>query len=71
MTLYRWAGCLILKFKQYIFLGFLRLRDHLGDHLKDAVVDRRIILIWIFREWDMGAWTGSIWLRIGVGSGHL
>jgi hypothetical protein len=24
-----------------------------------------IILRWIFRKWDVGAWTGSIWLRIG------
>jgi len=23
----------------------------------------RIILIWIFRKWDVGAWTGSIWLE--------
>jgi hypothetical protein len=23
-----------------------------GDHLKDAGVDRRIILKWIFDEWD-------------------
>jgi hypothetical protein len=23
------------------------------------------------RKWEMGAWTGSIWLRIGTGGGHL
>jgi len=28
--------------------------------------DGRIILKWIFREWDVGAWTGLIWLRIGT-----
>ena len=22
-----------------------------------------------FRKWDVRAWTGSIWLRIGTGSG--
>jgi hypothetical protein len=22
------------------------------------------------QEWDVGAWTGSIWLMIGTGGGH-
>jgi len=26
---------------------------------------------WIFRKWDVGTWTGSSWLRIGTGGGHL
>jgi hypothetical protein len=26
---------------------------------------------WIFRKWNMGVWTGSSWLRIGTGVGHL
>jgi hypothetical protein len=34
-------------------------------------VDGRIILRWIFRKWDVGVWTGSNWLRIGTGGGHL
>ena len=25
----------------------------------------------ISRKWDIGAWTGSRWLRIGTGGGHL
>ena len=29
------------------------------DNLEDAGVDGRIILRWIFRKWDVGAWTGS------------
>jgi len=29
-------------------------------HLEDPGVDGRIILCWIFRKWDMVAWTGSI-----------
>jgi hypothetical protein len=28
-------------------------------------LDVRIILRWIFRKWDVGAWTGSSRLRIG------
>ena len=34
-------------------------------------VDGRVILRWVFREWDVGVWTGSSWLRIGTGGGHL
>ena len=30
-----------------------------------------IILRWIFRKCDVGAWTGSSSLRIGTGGGHL
>ena len=41
------------------------------DHLEDRGVDGRIILRWIFRKWDVAAWTGSSWLRIGTGGGHL
>jgi len=40
-------------------------------HLADPCVDGRIILRWIFRKWDVGVWTGSSWLRIGTGDGHL
>jgi hypothetical protein len=38
-----------------------------GDHLKDPGVDGRIILKWTCERLDGGAWTGSIWLRIGPG----
>jgi hypothetical protein len=34
------------------------------DHLEDPGLDEKIILRWIFRKWDVRAWTGSIWLRI-------
>ena len=30
-----------------------------------------MILRWIFRIWDVRAWTSSSWLRIGIGVGHL
>ena len=45
----------------------LRERYHLGD----PGVDGMIILRWIFRKWDVELWTGSSWLRIGTGGGHL
>jgi len=47
--------------------GNLREREHWGD----LGVDGRIILRWIFRQWYVGVWTGSSWLRIGAGGGHL
>jgi hypothetical protein len=47
--------------------GNLRERVHWGD----ADVDGKMILRWIFRKWDVGVWTGSSWLRVVIGSGHL
>jgi len=35
-------------------VGNVRERDHLGD----PGVDGRIILRWIFRKWNVEAWTG-------------
>jgi hypothetical protein len=45
-----------------VLWGKLRERNH----LEDPDVDGRIILRWIFRKWDVGAWTGSSWLGIGT-----
>jgi hypothetical protein len=41
------------------------------DRWRDPGVDRRIILGWIFRKWDVGVWTGLGWLRIRTGGGRL
>jgi len=41
------------------------------NHLGDPGVDGRIILRWIFKQWGVGVWTGSIWFRIGTSGGHL
>jgi len=40
------------------------------DYLRDPGIDGRIIR-WILRNWVEGVWTGSGWLRIGTGGGHL
>jgi hypothetical protein len=41
------------------------------DQLEDPGADRRIILRWIFRKWDVWSGTGSIWLRIVTGDRQL
>jgi hypothetical protein len=41
------------------------------DRWGDPGVDGRIILGWTLRKWDVDAWTGLGWLRIGTGGGHL
>jgi hypothetical protein len=41
------------------------------EQLKDKGIDRRIILIWIFRKWHVGVWNESIRLRIGTGGWML
>jgi hypothetical protein len=41
------------------------------DRLEDPGLDGRIVLRWIFRKWDVGAWTESSWLRIETGGGDL
>jgi len=40
-------------------------------HLEDPGVEGRIILRWIFRKWNVRAWTGPVWLRIRTGGGLL
>jgi len=41
------------------------------NYLEDPGTNWRIILRWIFRKWEVGARTGSVWLRIGTGGRHL
>jgi hypothetical protein len=53
----------------YTVFWWGHLRDR--DYSEDQEVDSSIILRKIFRKWEVGVWTGSSWLRIGPGGGHL
>ena len=64
------GACSTYGERRYVYrvlMGNLRERDHMGD----PGIDGRIILRWIFRKWDVGVWTGSIWLRIETSGGHV
>jgi hypothetical protein len=67
----RWAGHVARMGRGEAYSGFwwgnMKKRDYLGD----PDVDERIILRWMLRKWDVDVWTGSSWLRIGAGGGHL
>jgi hypothetical protein len=43
---------------------------NLKERNQDPGMDGKILSL-IFRKWNVGAWTGSSWLWIGTGSGHL
>jgi len=67
----RWAGHMArMGERRGVYRGLAgNLREQ--EHLEDSGVDGRIILRCIFRKWDVWAWAGSSWLRIGTGGGHL
>jgi len=52
-----------------VYTGFWwgNLRER--DRFEDPGLDEILILRWIFRKWEKGAWTGLIWRRLGTGGG--
>jgi hypothetical protein len=67
----RWVGHVAFIGRGEVHTGFWwgNLREI--DHLEGSGIDERIILRWISRKWNVRAWTGLTWLRIGTGGGHL
>jgi hypothetical protein len=41
------------------------------DHLEEPGIDGRLILRWIFRNWNVREGTGLIWFSVGTGCGQL
>jgi hypothetical protein len=39
--------------------------------LEDSDVDANIILRWIFRKWNVRAWTGPIWVMLRTDGRYL
>jgi len=67
----RWAGYVACMGRGEVHTGFWWGNLTERDHLEGLGIDGRIILRWIFRKWDVGAWTGLIWLRTGTGYAFL
>jgi hypothetical protein len=64
-----WAGHVASMWERRGLYSVLMGNPSGRDHMGDPGVDRNIILKWIFRRWEVGVWTGLIWLRIGTGGG--
>jgi hypothetical protein len=62
----RWVGYVALMGERRGFYG-KKITERV--HLENPGVDWMIIVRLIFRKWDVGAWTGSMWLT--TGDGHL
>jgi len=67
----RWVGHVAGMVKRRGVYRVLVGKPEGKDHFEDTGVYGRIILRWMFRRWDVGAWTGSILLRMGTGGGQL
>ena len=48
--------------------GFWRGNLRESDHFEDPGVDN---IEMDLQMWNVGAWTGSVWLRLGKGGGYL
>ena len=67
----RWAGHVARKGERRGVYSISVGKPEGKTHFEEPGIDGRIILRWIFRKWDVGVWTGSSWLRIRTGGGHL
>jgi len=68
---FRWAVHVACMGRGGLYTGFWWVNMRERDNLEDSGVDECVILRWIMRKWYVGVQTGSRWLRIGTGVGHL
>jgi len=65
----RWEGYVARMGERKGLDGVLVGKREEKAHLEDPSVDGKIRLI--FRKWNVGAWAGLSWLRIGTGGRHV
>jgi hypothetical protein len=56
----RWVGHVARMGRGKAYIGFWWGTLKERDHLEVSGMDGRIILRWILRKWDVGAWTGFV-----------
>jgi hypothetical protein len=67
----RWVGHVAYIGERSCVYGVLVGKPEGKRPLGRLGVDGRIILGWIFRKFNVGVWTGLVWLRIETGGGQL
>ena len=67
----RWAGHVARMGERRSVFRVLMGKPEGKKHLGEPYVDGKIILRWIFRNLDLGVWTGLSCLRRGTGGRHL
>jgi hypothetical protein len=67
----RWVGLVACMEERRSVYRALVGKPEGKNQLEDPGVDGGILLRRIIRKWDVGVWTGSMWLRKGTGGGHL
>jgi len=65
------GACSTYEGRGEMYTGFWWTNQRVRDHVGDTGLDGRVILRWIFRNWDVGVWTVSCWLRIRTSGGDL
>jgi hypothetical protein len=63
------GACSMYRGDESCIQGFGAEKNWEIDLLEKTGVEGRIILRWIFRKWDVGAYSGSSWLRRGTSGG--